>query len=66
MLVTSVVKDVLLDGELPGALNLLFHGVLGALAVIGIFAPGRRIQLSIALLAGAGFALYITFLFARL
>lgn len=66
MLVTSIIKDVILDGELPGALNLLFHGALGALAVIGIFAPGRRVQLAIALLAAAGFALYITFLFTRL
>lgn len=66
MLVTSIVKDVVLDGKLPGGWNLLFHGTLGALAIIGFLVARRRIQLLIALLAATGFVLYIALLFARL
>ena len=66
MLAVSIVKDLLLDGELPDPMNLMFHGVLGGLAVVGMVVSPRRVQLGIALIAAIGFAAYIAILFARL
>jgi hypothetical protein len=65
-LVISVLKDVVLAGQLPDRTNLIFHGVLALGCVSGLFVRGRRYQQAL----GVGFALvivaYIADLFARL
>lgn len=66
LLAASVAKDVVLNGELPGTANLLFHASLAALALVGMLASRRRVQLGLALTAAGGFAAYVGLLFARL
>lgn len=66
MLASSILKEAVLEHRLTSPLNLLFHLVLATIAVIGILARGRRVQLTLALLAVAGFLLYVGMLFARL
>ena len=65
-LVTSILKDVALDGRLPETENLLSHLILIGSSLIAIVTPNRRYH---ALLAPASLALfvgYIALLFARL
>lgn len=66
LLATSVLKDVLLNGELPETRNLIFHAILAGAALVGIFAPNRAVQLVLPIAAAGGFAAYIVVLFARL
>ena len=66
MLASSIVKEAVLDHRLTAPLNLAFHLLLAAIAAAGIFARERRLQLTLALLATAGFAAYVILLFARL
>ena len=62
----SVVKDVLLSGHLPGAVNLVFHAVLAAVCVTAIVADGRRVQVGVSVVGAIVVALYIGALFMRL
>lgn len=62
----SILKDVVLNGELPGATNLLFHASMAALALLGLLIRDRRIQLALAVVSATGFSAYIAVLFARL
>jgi hypothetical protein len=66
LLAASIVKDVILNGALPGTANLLFHASLAALALIGIAVRSSRVQFGLALVAATGFAAYVALLFARL
>ncbi|MEO7276583.1 MAG: hypothetical protein ABIW33_01005 [Sphingomicrobium sp.] len=66
MLVTSIVKDALLNGSLPGSLNLLFHGLLMVTAIIGMGSSSRRVHYALAVCAAGGFAAYVALLFAKL
>jgi hypothetical protein len=66
MLVASILKDVILDGRLPEARNLAFHGALIATSIIGIVASSRRIQIAIVVAAGIGAMFYIGLLFSHL
>lgn len=66
LLVTSILKDLVLSGALPGPANLFFHGLLAATAVVGGLVTHRRAQLALALCAAIGFTAYIVSLFARL
>ena len=65
-LLTSVVKDIILDGHLSGAENMGFHLFFGGFALAGAFLRGKRTHLAIALIAMGAFILYIGLLFARL
>jgi hypothetical protein len=66
ILVASVLKDVVLNGELPSTTNLLFHAAMAALALIGMFVGDARVQLGLAVISATGFSAYIAMLFARL
>lgn len=66
ILAASVIKDVVLNGELPGTTNLLFHAAMATLALIGILVADRRMQLALAVISATGFSAYIAILFARL
>lgn len=66
MLVSSVLKDVLIDGHLPTAVNLAFHLVLGAMAVGGMVSRRPLLHEIQVLVVSVLTAAYITLLFARL
>jgi len=66
MLLVSILKDVMLDGDLPDGENLAFHAAFGAMAVSAFFIREPRFHEAIAPLMGAAAALYIGLLFARL
>ena len=65
-LIISVVKDVIMSGQLPDHVNLSFHGVLALMCLAGLTLHQRRSQEVL----GVGFAAlivaYIALLFARL
>lgn len=64
--VTSILKDVALDGRLPGPLNLAFHLILIAACVGGMATGNRRYHAWLAPIFLALFVGYIALLFARL
>lgn len=66
MLASSILKEAVLEHRLPTPINLLFHLLLAAMAVAGILLRGRTAQITLALLAVAGFVLYVAMLFAHL
>jgi hypothetical protein len=66
LLVVSVLKDVALNGELPGPANLAFHGLLFATALIAIVTEREAYHRFFAYSSLAMIAVYITLLFARL
>ena len=66
LLVTSVVKDVMLDGALPEPVNLGFHLALAAVAIAGFARGGERAKRIVVALAGIWFAAYVGLLFTRL
>lgn len=66
IVVVSVVKDLMLDGRLPGAANLGFHALLAATAVAGFLVRSPRLQLALAVGNALLFGLYVALLFARL
>ena len=65
-LVVSVAKDLILAGAWPSGMNLGFHAVFAAIALIAIVSRRDRMHESLALLSGAVFATYVAVLFARL
>ena len=65
-LVVSVLKDFILNGQLPDMVNLIFHGVLGAGCVAGLLLRGRRAQEVLAVVFGGVIVAYIAILFTRL
>lgn len=66
MLAASLLKDLMIDGRLPGGENLAFHLIFGAASLAAIATPRPRFHEwqapLIALLSGV----YIALLFARL
>lgn len=62
----SLLKDLMLSGTLPATANVIFHLVLGALALVALLVRRYAVQLGIALVVGLGFIGYIGLLFARL
>jgi hypothetical protein len=66
MLLVSILKDVMLDGELPDGENLAFHAAFGAIALAAFLVRKPRFHEAVAPLMGAAAALYIGLLFARL
>lgn len=65
-LFVSVVKDVVLGGRLPDALNLTFHVLLATLCVSAILVRGRRYQEAVGITCAAMVMIYIGLLFMRL
>jgi hypothetical protein len=66
ILVTSVLKDLLVDGHWPTALNLAFHAMLAITALAGMWFTARWIQVVIVLSVSLGFFTYVITLFSRL
>jgi len=65
-LVVSVLKDEVINGHWPGALNFGFHIFLTAIALSAIFIRQRRYQEFVGVVGAAGIAAYIWLLFMRL
>ena len=66
VLIVSLLKDLMLEGALPEALNILFHVLLAALALLGILVRRHAVQLAIAIGTAVLFGFYVALLFARL
>ncbi|HSJ30753.1 MAG TPA: hypothetical protein VK933_04920 [Longimicrobiales bacterium] len=66
LLVVSVLKDLIRSGDLPDALNLLFHGVFFTIAATGFAAESGRVHRRLAVAGLASIAVYILVLFATL
>lgn len=66
MLVSSIGKDLMLNGRLPGAANLSFHAFFAALAILAITTRKPRVHLVIALAMIVFSLAYIGLLFAKL
>jgi multidrug efflux pump subunit AcrB len=66
MLAASIAKEAVLTHKLSSPLNLAFHLMFMALAVIGILMRAYRAQLLLSIAAVIGFLAYVALLFARL
>lgn len=66
VIAVSLLKDLMLEGELPEPLNLAFHGVLIVIAVLGLAMRRTSFRLALALFTALTFVLYVGALFARL
>ena len=66
ILAVSILKDWTIDGELPTLLNLLFHGLIGAVAATALLVRRPRVHQLIAITTATLFGSYIALLFARL
>ena len=66
MLATSVTKDLLREGHLPGTENLAFHAVFAATAILALLNRRRWLHAIIAPAGLIGMLAYIGLLFARL
>jgi hypothetical protein len=66
VVVVSLAKDLMLEGRLPELLNVGFHVLLGAVALIGLTLRRPSLQLALAFFVALVFALYVGVLFARL
>jgi hypothetical protein len=65
-LIVSVIKDVIINGGLPGPLNLGFHIFLAAASVSALIVPRRRYQEIVGVASAAAFVTYVGLLFTRL
>jgi hypothetical protein len=65
-LVISVVKDLVLGGQLPARANLAFHGLFAAGCVTGMLVRRRRYQEVLGIGFAVALTIYIGVLFARL
>lgn len=65
-LVVSVLKDVVVGGRLPNALNLAFHALLAAVCLAGLTSSRARVHQALAIGSALLFIVYISTLFARL
>jgi hypothetical protein len=66
MLATSITKDLLRDGRLPGAENLAFHGLFAGVAILALSSRRHWLHVIIAPVGLVGLLAYIGLLFARL
>jgi len=62
----SLIKDLMLEGSLPGPANVAFHVFMALMALLGLVLKRRGPQLALALAVGAAFVAYVGLLFARL
>lgn len=66
MLVASIAKDAVINGELPDTANIAFHALFGLLALVGLLTARRAYHLFLAPFVLALIVIYIALLFARL
>jgi hypothetical protein len=66
MIVISICKNVVLEGTLPNATNLTFHGIFGVTLLFGAFTRRESYHKMLVLFGIAAFLLYVAMLFARL
>ena len=66
LLVVSVLKDVIINGQLPGAVNLGFHLVFAAVWGLAIFVDRDFYHQFVPVFMILSFGAYIALLFARL
>jgi hypothetical protein len=66
LLVVSIVKDLVLSGSLPSAVNLGFHGVLFTVALLGIVTTRDGVHRLLAYGSLLAIGAYIAALFSRL
>jgi hypothetical protein len=66
VVLTSLLKEFMLEGQLPKPLNLSFHTLLAIVALLGFFMRRFALQLSLSLFVAAIFTIYVVVLFARL
>jgi hypothetical protein len=64
--VTSVVKDVVIGGSLPGGANLAFHVFFAAAGISALVVRGRRYQEAVGIACAGAIVVYIALLFTRL
>jgi len=64
--ITSVLKDLALDGALPQALNLGFHAIFIFVSTLAAVVRDPRVHAAIAFTGSATLLIYITLLFSRL
>jgi len=64
--VVSIGKELVIEGRLPEAGNLVAHLLLIGASAAGALSRARWLHLALAPLVAAGFILYIALLFARL
>ena len=65
-LIISVIKDLVINGRLPEALNLGFHIFLAAVCISAVLIRRRRYQEVVGVTCAAAMATYIGLLFTRL
>jgi hypothetical protein len=65
-LIVSVIKDLVINGGLPGPVNLGFHTFLAAASVSAILIRRRRYHEVVGLTSAAAFVAYVGLLFTRL
>jgi len=65
-LTISIVKDLVLNGSLPNAINVSFHALEALVCVVGITARRRRIQEGAGVIGIAALVAYVALLFTRL
>jgi hypothetical protein len=66
VVLTSLLKDFMLEGQLPEVANLGFHILLAVVALLGLSMRRLAFQLALSLFVAAIFAIYVGALFARL
>ena len=65
-LVISVVKDVIINRQLPEPSNLAFHGVFAAISLSAIVVARRRYHEIVGIAAAVAVVAYVALLFTRL
>ncbi|PYS56318.1 MAG: hypothetical protein DMF76_25245 [Acidobacteria bacterium] len=65
-LVVSVIKDVIINGSLPGPVNLGFHLFLAAASVSALLIRGRRYQECVGVASAGAFVAHVALLLTRL
>lgn len=66
MLAVSIVKDVVLNGELPETENLAFHGLVAGIAITALANRRSGVHAALAIVTAVLILVYIGLLFARL
>jgi hypothetical protein len=62
----SLLKDLMLDGVLPNAVNIAFHVLLAGIALLGFLVRRHVAQMALAIGTVILFTSYVVLLFARL
>jgi hypothetical protein len=65
-LIISLTKDLVINGDFPGGLNLAFHIIVGTICLAAIVVRGRRFQEIVGVTGALLMGTYIGLLFMRL